>query len=128
MTAKSRPWCALLVGIASFFGSLHNAEAASATPIPGPRDCFWARGPFSTDPYINVAYPDSATFYWAATFTIPEGARLRFDGRFPHARYMSLISYDAAGRPIESVADYLIAPADGAANPFRAGKIGRAHV
>ena len=130
MTTEPRTWWAILFGIATFFGTPHDAETASAAettqtvsaaPIPGPRDCFWARGPISADPYINVAYPDSATFYWAAAFTVPEGARLRLDGRFPHARYMSLISYDAAGRPMESVADYLIAPSDGAANPFRAG-------
>lgn len=95
--------------------------AAGKDPIPGPRSCFWARGPASADPYINIAYPDSATFYWAAVFTIPPGARLSVEGRFPHARYMSFISYDEAGRPIESVADYLINPIDGAVNPFHAG-------
>ena len=26
--------------------------------VPGPRDCFWSRGPHSGDPYINLAYPD----------------------------------------------------------------------
>ena len=90
-------------------------------PIPGPRSCFWARGPFSADPYINIAYPDAATFYWAAVFTVPEGAHLSLEGEFPHARYMSLISYDGAGVPVDSVADYLIQPKPGATNPFIAG-------
>ena len=89
-------------------------------PLPGPRTCFWARGPVSADPYINVAYPDAATFYWAAVFTMPPGAKLHLEGKFPHSRYMSLISYDAAGVPIESVADYLIAPTSGI-NPFHTG-------
>lgn len=92
--------------------------AAGKDPTPGPRSCFWARGPVSGDPYINIAYPDTATFYWAAVFTIPAGAKLRIEGRFPHSRYMSFISYDEAGRPIESVADYLIKPGAGATNPF----------
>lgn len=95
--------------------------AAGKDPIPGPRTCFWARGPASADPYINIAYPDSATFYWAAVFTLPPGARLHLEGRFPHSRYISFISYDAAGVPIESVADYLIAPTAGSTNPFLAG-------
>ncbi len=90
-------------------------------PIPGPRSCFWARGPFSADPYINVAYPDAATYYWAAVFTIPAGAKLRVEGQYPYARYISFISYDAAGKPLESVADYLIKPLPGAVNPFISG-------
>ena len=43
-----------------------KAISAGKDPIPGPRSCFWARGPASADPYINIAYPDAATFYWAA--------------------------------------------------------------
>ncbi len=92
-------------------------------PIPGPRSCFWLRGPASADPYINIAYPDAATFYWAAVFTIPEGAKLRLEGNFPHSRYMSLISYDEKGQPIESVADYLIKPNQGSVNPFLPGAV-----
>jgi hypothetical protein len=98
-----------------------SAVASGKDPIPGPRSCFWARGPFSGDPYINLAYPDAATFYWAAVFTVPTGAKLTLEGKFPHSRYMSLISYDEAGRPIESVADYLIAPNAGSTNPFLPG-------
>lgn len=78
--------------------------------IPGPRDCFWARGPHSADPYINVAYPDANVFYWAAVFTMPEGSKLDIQGEYAHARYQSFISYDERGRPVESLADYLIAP------------------
>ncbi len=98
-----------------------DAATAGKDPIPGPRTCFWSRGPASADPYINIAYPDAATFYWAATFTVPEGARLTLEGDFPHSRYMSLISYDGAGKPIESVADYLIQPQPGSTNPYLPG-------
>jgi hypothetical protein len=84
----------------------------TAGPIPGPRNCFWARGPISADPYINIAYPDANVFYWVAVFSMPEGATLELRGDYPHSRYMSLISYDEAGRPVESLADYLIAPGD----------------
>ena len=95
--------------------------AAGKDPIPGPRSCFWARGPASADPYINIAYPDAATYYWAAVFTMPVGAKLHFEGTFPHSRYMSFISYDGAVVPIESVADYLIKPNPGAVNPYLSG-------
>ncbi|MDR3453897.1 MAG: hypothetical protein P4L96_14070 [Rhodoferax sp.] len=98
-----------------------KAIAAGKDPIPGPRSCFWSRGPASGDPYLNVAYPDSATFYWAATFTVPANAKLSIEGKFPHSRYMSFISYDGKGVPIESVADYLIKPIAGSSNPFLSG-------
>lgn len=92
-------------------------ETSETAPIPGPRSCFWARGPISADPYVNVAYPDANVFYWAAVFTVPEGATLKIEGDFPHSRYMSFISYDERGRPIESLADYLIAPAGASSGP-----------
>ncbi|MEQ9505561.1 MAG: hypothetical protein RLO80_04780 [Hyphomonas sp.] len=85
-------------------------ETASNGPIPGPRTCFWSRGPHSADPYINIAYPDANVFYWAAVFTVPDGAGLKIEGDYPHSRYMSFISYDERGRPIESLADYLVEP------------------
>lgn len=88
--------------------------------IPGPRDCFWRRGPFGADPYINLAYPDANVFYWAAVFSMPEGASLRLEGEYPQSRYASFVSYDGNGRPIESLPDFLIAPEDGP-NPFTEG-------
>lgn len=101
-----------------------RSEAARTETIgvPGPRTCFWARGPHSADPYINLAYPDANVFYWAATFSIPEGAQLSIEGEFARSRYMSFISYDARGRPIESLADYLIAPrSENDVNPYVIG-------
>lgn len=89
-------------------------------PIPGPRTCFWARGPHSADPYINLAYPDANVFCWAATFSVQDGAELRIEGKYPHSRYMSLISYDERGRPVESLADYLIAPGSAPNGPSSA--------
>jgi hypothetical protein len=65
-----------------------TTPASGNSVIPGPRSCFWARGPYSGDPYINVAYPDQNTFYWAATFTMPEGSQLMFEGEFPRSRYI----------------------------------------
>lgn len=126
LTRPSAKLFAVLMAVVILMLSVLTAPAqtsATATkdPIPGPRSCFWMRGPFSGDPYINIAYPDAATFYWAAAFTIPKGAKLRFEGKFPHSRYMSFISYDEAARPIEAVADYLIKPDVGSINPFLPG-------
>lgn len=101
-----------------------TTQVSSQQPdaIPGPRTCFWSRGPVSADPYINIAYPDANVYYWAATFTIPEGAKLQLKGEFPRSRYMSFISYDEAGKPVESVADYLIKPDNNSSNPFVYGQ------
>ncbi len=98
----------------------YGAPAATdnGMPIPGPRSCFWSYGPHSADPYINLAYPDASVFYWAAVYSTPNGAQLKLTGDFAHARYQSFISYDERGRPIESLADYLIQPESGATNPY----------
>ena len=63
-----------------------DAIIAAEDPIPGPRDCFWARGPASADPYLNLAYPDANVFYWAAVFTIPNDSELNIEGNFPYSR------------------------------------------
>lgn len=101
---------------------LASLTAAAAEPIiPGERSCFWQRGPHSADPYLNVAYPDANVFYWAAVFTMPADSSLTIEGEFPRSRYFSMISYDEGGRPLESLADYLVSPEAGAENPFREG-------
>lgn len=100
------------------FDEAQQRVRAGKDPLPGVRTCFWRYGPSSGDPYLNIAYPDAATFYWGAVFTVPRGARLHLEGRYPHARYMSLISYDYKGAPLDAVADYLFVPQAGSTNPF----------
>jgi hypothetical protein len=78
-------------------------------------------GPYSGDPYLNVAWPDTNTYYWGAKFTTPEGSKLQIEGQFPHARYSSYTSYDDRGQPVESLADYLIEPVAGHTNVARDG-------
>jgi hypothetical protein len=103
---------------AKAFEEARQRVKAGKDPLPGVRTCFWRYGPSSGDPYINIAYPDAATFYWGAVFTVPKGARLHLEGRWPQARYMSLISYDYKGAPLDAVADYLFTPKPGSTNPF----------
>ena len=55
---------------------MFTSQVIALETIPGPRDCFWSRGPFSGDPYINVAYPDANVYYWATAFSTPEGSTL----------------------------------------------------
>ena len=100
------------------YGDSEQFHKQKYEPIPGSRTCFWRRGPVSKDPYINIAYPDAGVFYWNAAFTVPEGAKMYLEGVFPYARYMSLISYDGRGSPVESLADYLIIPNDNSTNPL----------
>ena len=49
---------------------------------------------------------------------MPEGSELYIDGEYPYSRYMSIISYNARGKPLESLADYLIKPLGASINPF----------
>lgn len=107
-----------LISSILLFVILSLEAAASEKPIPGPNDCFW-RGPFSADPYINIAYPDANVYYWAAVFSTPEGTTLEINGDYPYSRYMSFFSYNERGKPIESITDYQIDSK--AINPFIPG-------
>ena len=107
----------ILVLLFLYFTSI--SEIFADTAILGPRDCFWARGPFSADPYINVAYPDSNVYYWAAAFSMPEDSILEIKGDYPYSRYMSFFSYNERGKPIGSLTDFQIQSE--ATNPFIPG-------
>lgn len=116
-----------LVGAATLLAALAGVPAMAQTrpgaepAMPGPRTCFWLRGPHNADPYINVAYPDEGAFYWSAVMRIPEGATLRLKGQYAHARYMSFVSYRSTGQAVESLADYQIAADPGSTNPYLPG-------
>jgi len=107
----------ILVLLFLYLSSINQVFAD--TEILGPRDCFWARGPFSADPYINVAYPDSNVYYWAAAFSTPEDSALEIKGEYPYSRYMSFFSYNERGKPIGSLTDFQIQSR--ATNPFIPG-------
>lgn len=78
--------------------------------------------PTKFDPVtMNIAYPDESAVYWVGAYQAVPGMRLRLDGEFPHARYMSLHVYDGAQRPLDAIADQDIAPEPGSENPFITG-------
>jgi hypothetical protein len=91
------------------------AAPASAQGIE--QSCVMAVAKF--DPATtNVAYPDDSAQYFVGGYQAAPGMRIRIQGRFPHARYMSFNVYDQAQRPIDGLADVGIAPAPGSSNPF----------
>ncbi len=82
--------------------------------------CFWNYGAFGVNDF-NIAYPDAGATYWAAGFRRPPGSKLTLAGRFPHARYAAIQTYDILGRGVDGLADYQLNPVKGSVNPFREG-------
>ncbi len=83
----------------------------------------WA-GPYDIfiNPELNIAYPDTGAAYWSLKCTIPKGAKLELVGKYAHARYLSINSYDAVlGAPTDSLNDVQIVPDPGSENPFLPG-------
>jgi hypothetical protein len=83
--------------------------------------CFWNYGPVGGPAGVNIAYPDGGAQYVNAIYRRPAGSRLFLKGKFPHARYSSVITYDGDGTALDGVADYQIMPDEGSSNPFRYG-------
>lgn len=73
---------------------------------------------------LNVAFPDTGATYWGTVFPAVPGARLVVRGRYPAARYFSFHAYDAALRPVGSLADVQIAADEESGNPFTTAGVG----
>jgi hypothetical protein len=103
--------------------TIERARPAATTTAAARSSCFWV-GPYATrrGRQFNHAFPDAGATYWTARYRLPAGARLSLDGRFAHARYQSLNSYDAAtAAPVDALRDVAIRPARGSVNPFVPG-------
>jgi hypothetical protein len=122
MIRRARTVAALAIASAAVAGLLPAAAAAGRGDMVGGRfsDCFWRYGAFGVHDF-NIAYPDAGATYWAAGFRRPPGSKLILRGRYPHARYMALQTYDVLGRGVDALADYQIDPEPGSVNPFRRG-------
>ena len=70
---------------------------------------------------VNIAYPDQAAVYYSGAYAAVPGTRIRIDGRFPHARYMSFNVYDNIQRPLDALADVQLRADKGSSNPFAKG-------
>jgi hypothetical protein len=104
-----------------------GASAAQGDMVGGRfSDCFWNYGAFGVHDF-NIAYPDAGATYWAAGFRRPPGSKLTLRGRYPHARYMAMQTYDVLGRGVDALADYQLDPLPGSTNPFRRGADRTAH-
>jgi hypothetical protein len=66
----------------------------------------------------NVLAVDTNAVYWGGTYAALPGTRIRIEGQYPHARYISWNVYDAAARPIDALSDVELAPDPGSTNPF----------
>jgi hypothetical protein len=70
---------------------------------------------------VNVLFPDSSAQYWSTRYTAVPGTRIRIDGVFPYARYMSWNVYDPLLRPFAKKTDLELQPEPGSSNPFVPG-------
>ncbi len=113
---------AALFGLTAAVGTAGSSAAGGRIPQSS---CFWTSeiaSKFFTDPAHNYAFPDSGAVYWTAQITMPAGSRVIVKGRFPHGRYESLNSYNAATHaPTDAIHDISTNPDLGSTNPFRAG-------
>ena len=96
------------------------APAAHAAAVPTvQRSCAWQA---RMDPTaVNTLYPDAAANYWFLSLPAAPGAQLLVHGLYPHARYISLTSYDPALRAVDGLNDTRIAPDAGSVNVFAPG-------
>jgi hypothetical protein len=69
----------------------------------------------------NALAVDTNAVYWGGTYAALPGTRIRIEGQYPYARYISWNVYDSAARPIDALSDVQLAPDPGSSNPFRAG-------
>src|SRR5215210_1159460 len=58
----------------------------------------------------NVLAVDTNAVYWGGTYAGLPGTRIRIEGRYPHARYMSRNLYDSGARPIDALSDFQLTP------------------
>jgi hypothetical protein len=69
----------------------------------------------------NVLALDTNAVYWASGYAAVPGSRIRIEGDYPYARYISWNVYDALGRPIDALSDVQLEPDPGSSNPFLPG-------
>ncbi len=120
--AGARAIVALLVGLLALLAPPPSSASAAQGDLVGGRfsDCFWRYGAVGVDDF-NIAYPDAGATYWVAGFRRPPGSQLMLKGKYPHARFMSMQTYDLLGRGADALADYQIDPQPRSKNPFRHG-------
>ncbi len=120
MSRRSR----LTVGVAALACLVAAPAAGAATKQIPQSDCFWSFRTASAfaSGASNYAFPDAGAVYWSAKVTMPAGSRIVLKGRYAHARYQSINSYDkASNAPVDALNDVSTAPDRGSVNPYRPG-------
>ncbi|BFV56281.1 hypothetical protein KCMC57_up13850 [Kitasatospora sp. CMC57] len=122
LRSSLRAAAALAVAAAVLFSAHTATSRGKPEPVPAPASCFWSDAWLADNPGYNFAYLDTSATYWSAQYTLPAGAKLSLEGRFAHARYQSLNSYDTAnGAPVDALNDLQTPPVDGSLNPYQSG-------
>jgi len=94
-----------------------GAASTSAQPCAWP----WVGGVQN----YNLAFPDSAAYYWAQPIAAGPSTSITVFGTYPSARYFSLSVYTPSGDPFSqsgvtsSLPDYRIDPSAGSSNPWQ---------
>ena len=94
-----------------------GAASTSAQPCAWP----WVGGGQN----YNLAFPDSAAYYWAQPIAAGPSTSITVFGTYPSARYFSLSVYTPSGDPFSqsgvtsSLPDYRIDPSAGSSNPWQ---------
>jgi hypothetical protein len=107
-------------GVVSAAIAIALLQAAAAHAEGVDQTCELTATRFDADT-VNVLFPDSSAQYWSAHYVAVPGTRIRIDGVFPYARYMSWNVYDPLLRPFAKKSDVELQPDPGSANPFLAG-------
>ncbi len=116
-THPRRPRALLLALVAGLLPVLVPVLGLGPGAVAETRSCAWV---LKVDPAaVNVLFPDEAAHYWTLALPLAPGESLLLSGRYPHSRYFSFTSYDAALRSVDGIADVEIAPDPGSSNPFR---------
>ncbi len=116
----------LLTSLLTACGTSDNSTpVANTAPVtqPSQTTCLW-QGPLTiSNPNGNFAFPDTNATYWSGVVTVPAGAKLFLNGKFPHSRYISYVSYNADATPSVSLPDTSIIPNSSSINPFVVGNV-----
>lgn len=119
----SRPARSSLLRLVTALGlalaSVIVTSGTAARAATGSQSCGWVTQ-IAADK-LNLLYPDSGATYWVAALPVPAGGSIEIDGQFPHARYMSLVTYNQQLQAIDGINDSLIQPDPGSTNPFLPG-------
>ncbi|MGW5384771.1 hypothetical protein [Nocardia sp. NPDC003963] len=107
---------AVAAGCAAAFPALTTPVPATAAPPE--ITCGWS--PRIGASTFNVAFPDTFADYWMTLVPAAPGTDVTLRGQFPHARYMSFVSY-SSGVATGVLTDTAIVPDAGSGNPFPAG-------